>query len=140
MRINNECTRDVLKKIEEIPFGETLTVAKLQEELNKYTIEDIIFTVTFLNRERYIMVVGRPGYDDDDLFRDNKIKCLTERGFRNLDLIRDDNTWNLLKEKIPNFNEISIYTIMVIGNQIMNNKVNEALGLPNSYSTDFFRW
>ncbi len=140
MRINNECTRDVLKRIEKIPFGETLTVAKLQEELNKYTIEDIIFTVTFLNRERYIMVVGRPGYDDDDLFRDNKIKCLTERGFRNLDLIRDDNTWNLLKEKIPNFNEISIYTIMVIGNQIMNNKINEALGLPNSYSTDFFRW
>jgi hypothetical protein len=140
MRINNECTRDVLKRIEEIPFGETLTVAKLQEDLNKYTIEDIIFTVTFLNRERYIMVVGRPGYDDDDLFRDNKIKCLTERGFRNLDLIRDDNTWNLLKEKIPNFNEISIYTIMVIGNQIMNNKINEALGLPNSYSTDFFRW
>jgi len=140
MRINNECARDVLKKIEEIPFGETLTIAKLHEDIKKYSIEDVINAVTVLNRERYLMVVGRPGYDDDDLFRDNKIKCLTERGVRNLDLIRDDNTWNLLKEKLPNFNDLSIYTIMIICSQLMNKKVNESLGLSDNYLVDYYRW
>ena len=140
MRVNNECTRDVLKKIEEIPFGETITIAKIHEELNKYSIEDVINTITILNRERYIMVIGRPGYDDDDLFRDNKIKCLTERGIRNLDLIRDDKTWNLLKEKLSNFNDLSIFTIMIISSQLMNKNINELIGLPESYLVDYYRW
>ena len=48
------------------------------------------------------------------MFRDNKIKCLTEKGYKTLDLIRDDELWNNMKEKIDNFNEISIYTIIDI--------------------------
>lgn len=140
MRINNECVRDSLKKIENIPFGETLTIAKLHEELKIYSIEEVVNTITILNRERYIMVIGRPGYDDEDLFRDNKIKCLTERGIRNLDLIRDDDTWNFLKEKLPNFNDLSVFTIMIICNQMMNKKVNKVVGLEDNCIVDFYRW
>ena len=140
MRINNECVRDSLKMIEKIPFGETLTIAKLHEDLKNYSIEEIVNTITILNRERYIMVIGRPGYDDEDLFRDNKIKCLTERGIRNLDLIRNDDTWKFLKEKLPNFNELSVFTIMIICSQMMNKKVNESLGLPDNYLVDYYRW
>ena len=86
------------------------------------------------------MVIGRPGYDDEDLFRDNKIKCLTERGIRNLDLIRDDDTWNFLKEKLPNFNDLSVFTIMIICNQMMNKKVNKVVGLEDNCIVDFYRW
>ena len=140
MRTNNECIRKVLIKIEGIPYGETYTVSKLQELLPEFSIEDVIYTVTMLNRERYIMIMGKPGYDDDDVFRDNKIRCLTERGYRNLDLIRDDNVWNLIKEKLPDYNEISFYTILAIANKIYNKKHNEIFDIPNEFYMDYSRW
>lgn len=59
-------------------------------------------------------ILDKASYDDNDVFRDNKIKCLTEKGYKTLDLIRDDELWNNMKEKIDNFNEISIYTIIDI--------------------------
>ena len=140
MRINNECARDALKIIEKIPFGETLTIAKLQDELNVYSIEDVINTITILNRERFIMVIGRPGYDDDDLFRDNKIKCLTERGYRTLDMIREDRIWNLMKEKVSNFNDLSFFVIASIASKIINDEHNKLFNLDSKSTIDYSRW
>ena len=140
MRINNECARDALKIIEKIPFGETLTITKLQDELNVYSIEDVINTITILNRERFIMVIGRPGYDDDDLFRDNKIKCLTERGYRTLDMIREDRIWNLMKEKVSNFNDLSFFVIASIASKIINDEHNKLFNLDSKSTIDYSRW
>ncbi len=140
MRINNECARRVLKKIEDLPFGETITVAKLHEDLKDFAIEDVIYTVTALNREHFMIIVGKPGYDDDDVFRDNKLRGLTERGFRNLDLIRDDSVWNLIKEKIPNFDEISFFTILGIANKIVNENQSKLFNIPKEFYCDYSRW
>ena len=140
MRINNECAREALKIIEKIPFGETLTITKLQDELNVYSIEDVINTITILNRERFIMVIGRPGYDDDDLFRDNKIKCLTERGYRTLDMIREDRIWNLMKEKVSNFNDLSFFVIASIASKIINDEHNKLFNLDSKSTIDYSRW
>ena len=32
MKINNECARKILFEVEKIPYGETLTVAKLEQK------------------------------------------------------------------------------------------------------------
>ena len=140
MKYNNENVRKILMKIEETPYGEKLTVAKLQEKLPDCSIEEVIAIVTMLNRERYIIVLGKPGYDDEDVLRDNKIGCLTERGYRNLDLIKDDETWNLMKEKISNFNDLSIFMILSIANKLNNKKQNELFDLPNEFYSDCNRW
>ena len=122
MKINNDCARKVLIEVEKIPFGETLTVAKLQENISEFSIEDVLNIVTLLNKDRYLMVLDKACYDDNDLFREHKIKCLTDKGFKTLDLIRDEEIWNNLKEKIPNFNDLSIYTIFDIHKEFLNDK------------------
>ncbi len=50
MKINNDCARKILLEVEKIPNGETLTVAKLQEEISEFTIEDVLFIVTLFNK------------------------------------------------------------------------------------------
>jgi len=140
MKINNNCARKILLEVENIPCGESLTVQKLYEKIKDFTIEDVISIVTIFNREHYLNVLDKVSYDDNDVFRDHKIKGLTDRGFKSLDLIRSDEIWNLMKEKIENFDELSIFTIFNIANKINNVKYNELFNLPKEMLIDNSRW
>ena len=140
MKINNNCARQILLEVEKIPFGETLTVAKLQEKMPEFPIEDVLNIVTYFNREHYLTVPDKISYDDNDVFRDHRIKCLTEKGYKTLDLIRDDKIWNLIKEKVNKFDELSIFTIFDIANKIVNIEHNELFNLPKDLLLPNNRW
>ncbi len=140
MKINNECARKILFEVENIPYGETITVAKLQERISEFSIEDVLAIVTLFNKEHYLTVLDKVSYDDNDVLRDHKIKGLTEKGYKSLDLIRNDEDWNQIKSKINNFDEISIYTIFDIANKIMNVKHNNLFDLPNNLLVQNNRW
>ena len=133
MKINNECARKILLEVEKIPCGGSITVAQLQEKIVDYSMEEVIQAVTNFGRDNFILFYDRRGYDESDAFKENRIKCLTDRGFENLDLIRNDDLWNLMKEKIENFDELSIYTILNISKRINNVKYNEIFDLPRDY-------
>ncbi len=140
MKINNNCARKILLEIEKIPNGETLTVAKLQEKISEFPIEDVLFIITLFNKEHYLTVLDKVSYDDNDVLRDHKIKCLTEKGYKTLDLIRNEDIWNLMMEKINNFNELSIFTIFNIANKIVNVRHNELFDLPKDLLIENTRW
>lgn len=140
MKINNDCARKILFEVEKIPYGETLTVAKLQEKIADFSIEDVLTIVTLFNKEHYLTILDKASYDDNDLFRDNKVKCLTEKGYKTLDLIRSDKIWNLIKEKVNNFEELSIYSIFDIANKIINVQYNELFDLPKDLLIQNNRW
>lgn len=140
MKINNDCARKILFEVEKIPYGETLTVAKLQEKISDFSIEDVLTIVTLFNKEHYLTILDKASYDDNDLFRDNKVKCLTEKGYKSLDLIRSDKIWNLIKEKVNNFEELSIYSIFDIANKIINFQHNELFDLPKDLLIQNNRW
>ena len=140
MKINNECARKILFEVEKIPYGETLTVAKLQEKISEFSIEDVLNIIRLFNKEHYITILDKASYDDNDVLKDNKIKGLTEKGYKTLDLIRSDEVWNLIKTKLDNFDELSIYTIFDIANKIMNVKHNELFNLPKDLLVENTKW
>lgn len=140
MKINNNCARKILLEVENIPNGETLTVENLQKKIPTFTIEEVLSIVTLLNKEHYLTVLDKISYDDNDVFRDHKIKCLTEKGYKSLDLIRNDDIWDLMKEKISNFDELSIFTIFNIANKIINVRHNDLFDLPKDLLTENTRW
>lgn len=140
MKINNECARKILFEVEKIPYGETLTVAKLQEKTSEFSIEDVLNIIRLFNKEHYITILDKASYDDNDVLKDNKIKGLTEKGYKTLDLIRNDEVWNLIKTKLDNFDELSIYTIFDIANKIMNVKHNELFNLPKYLLVENTKW
>ena len=132
MKINNECARRILIEVEKIPYGESISVIKLQEKIKEFSIEEVLTIMTLFNREHYLTILDKASYDDNDVFRDNKINCLTEKGYKTLDLIRDDELWNNMKEKIDNFNEISIYSIIDIARKILDKKCERTFDLINN--------
>lgn len=140
MKINNECARRILLEVEKVPYGGTLTVAQLQEKISEFSIEDVLGIVTLFNKEHYLTVLDKASYDDNDVLRDHKIKYLTEKGYKTLDLIRNDEVWNLIKTRIENFDEISIYTVFDIADKIMNVEHNSLFNLPKDLLIKDTRW
>lgn len=140
MKINNDCARKILIEVEKIPYGETISVAKLHEKISEFTIEEVLTIVTLFNREHYLTIIDKNSYDENDVLRDHKIKCLTERGYKTLDLIRDDKLWNEIKTKVDKFNEISIYTIFDIANKILSYKYNQIFNLPDNMLVSSIKW
>ena len=140
MKINNNCARKILLEVEKIPYGETLTINKLHENISEYSIEDVLNIVTLLNKERFLVILDKASYDDSDIFREHKIKHLTDKGFRSLDLIRNDEIWKMLKNNLDDFNDVSIYTIFDIANKIINAKHNKIFNIPNEFYNQNNRW
>lgn len=85
-------------------------------------------------------MINKASYDDNDVFRDHKIKGLTEFGYWSLDFIRNDEVWNLIKEQINNFDELSIYSIFDIARKFVNVRQNELLGLPKDLIIQNCKW
>lgn len=140
MKTNNDCIREILRKIELIPCGEVITVSELAEELPEFNIEEVISMITLLNREHYIIIVDKYGYNDSDIFRENKIKGLTERGYRNLDVIREDRVWNLMKEKLDNFENLSFFMIAALASKIVNDEHNKIFNIESKSFVEYSRW
>lgn len=140
MKINNECARRILIEVEKIPYGETLAVWKLQEAMPEFAIEEVLSIVTIFNREHYLTVLDKASYDDNDVFRDHKIKCLTEKGYRTLDLIRDDALWKEINTKLENSKDLSIYTLFDIAGRINIAKQNKIFALPETLINNTYRW
>lgn len=112
----------------------------MQEKAPEFSIEDVLGIVTLFNKEHYLTVLDKVSYDDNDVLRDHKIKGLTEKGYKTLDLIRNDEIWNLIKTKIDNYDELSIFTIFDIANKIINVKHNILFNLPNDLLIQNNRW
>ena len=140
MKTNNDCIREILKVIETIPSGDSMMVSKIAEVLPEYDIETIVAMVSLLNRERFVIIVDKMSYNDSDVFRENRIKYLTERGYRALDIIREDRIWNLMKEKLTNFNDLSIFMILTIASKIINDEHNKLFNLDINSFIDYSRW
>ena len=140
MKLNNECARKVLLEVEKLDYGETIPVAKLQEKIPEFTIEEVLNIVTHLNRDNYLNMVDKMRFDDNDVLRDHKIKSLTEKGYKSLDLIRNDDLWEQIKTKVDNFDELSFYTIFDIANKIINVKYNELFDLPKELFIENNKW
>ena len=118
MKINNDCARKILFEVEKIPYSETLTIIEFYKRISEFSIEDVLNIVTNFNKEHYLVVVDNVSYDVNYFLSENKIKCLTESRYKTLDLIKNDEVWNIIKEKIDNFDETSIYTLFDIDNKI----------------------
>ena len=140
MKLNSRCARAVLLETENIPFGETITVAKLHENISEYSIEDVLHIVTLFNREHYLSVIDKASYDDNEVFRDHKVKGLTERGHRVLDMVRDEELWNEIMDKLPNSEELSFYTILDIATRINCVRQNELFDLPEELPLQQIKW
>ena len=132
MRINSECARKVLIEVEKIEYGESISVSELQKTLG-YPMNEVLNVIFQFSSEDYINMLDRRSYDNGPIYDSSRITSLTRKGYYVLDDIRSDKTWNMVKEKLSNFDEISFFTLVNIIGKINDYNYNKIFDIPNDF-------
>ncbi len=139
MIANSKCCRDILLEIEKIPYNEYMTVGDMQKKLN-YPLEDFLEAITCLQRDRCVLFADKQQYDDGEIFKDNKLKSLSYKGIKYLDVIRDEDVWNEIFTKLPNAEKLSFFAIISIATRIDIARTNRLFDIPENLVDDVYRW
>lgn len=113
--------------------------------------EEEVLMLDKMHKERIklsdsILVVNVNGYIGDSTKSEIEFaKSLNKKIIYYTDLIRwcydkSDKIWNLVKEKVNNLEELSIYSIFDIANKIINVQHNELFDLPKDLLIQNNRW
>ena len=93
MKLNLDCVKDVMKFLEDNLTGNnTFVPNQIYESLEKYSYEDIEYTVKSLLNERWIDGIVQ---EIGDLYI---VKAITPDGHNYLNVIKDEPTYKIIKK------------------------------------------
>ena len=122
MRLNIDCIRDILLTVENLSFGERLTLDQLQELLPAYTKEELWYTSIKLDEGGYLDIISvselrapMPGI--------KSINDLTFKGHEFLNNIRNDSNWDKVKEVAKKAGSSSLNALGQIAASVISNAI-----------------
>ena len=121
MRVNNNCLRDTLRYIEGLGFDEKISIEDMQDELDKYSLGEVMNCCYMLRQDKYIRIFDEHKLESYELFRNNEIIGLTIKGIELLDPIRNDIKWQQINEKYNINNDLSIFTLSSLAHKELKN-------------------
>jgi len=121
MRVNNNCLRDTLRYIEGLGFDEKISIEDMQDELDKYSLGEVMNCCYMLRQDKYIRIFDEHKLESYELFRNNEIIGLTIKGIELLDPIRNDIKWQQINEKYNINNDLSIFTLNSLAHKELKN-------------------
>lgn len=140
MRLNYDCVRDVLLKLEELltikydenlnSFNRSMTdIHQLYDNLSgaKYTIEDVLYTIKILDEAGFIL--ASMDYGDGHIV-DCIIVDITYEGTEFINKIRPKDVWSKLKSGFAKVGAFSLPVISDVANSLLTSLVKSYLGLP----------
>lgn len=139
MRLNYDCVRDVLLKLEElltIEYDEDSESFELQftdiEQLynslsEDYKIEDVLYTVKNLDEAGFISASFNYG---DGCITDCIISDITYEGNEFIDQIRPKDIWSKIKSGFVKVGAVSLPIISDVASSLASSFISAKLGLP----------
>ncbi len=122
MVLKHDCVRDTMLYLEEnLTIDNIITTSAIK--INKYDIDDIIYTIEMLNDAGYISA-KYCGYDDKPIY---SISSLTWDGHQFLDNIRDNEVWKKTKTIASKFSSTSLNLISNIAAQVISNLISNSI-------------
>ena len=121
MRLNPDCMRDVLLVAEEnLPLNGSLPMSDLLPLLPGYSKDEITYTCLKLNEANLLNIFKTP-YPGGTFVND--IREITYNGHQFLESIRNQSTWETVKQKLSLLGSSSVPVIMSVASQLMIEKI-----------------
>lgn len=125
MRLNPDCMRDVLLVAEEnLPLNGSLPMSDLLPLLPGYSEDEITYTCLKLNEANLLNIFKTP-YPGGTFVND--IREITYNGHQFLENIRNQSTWETVKQKLSLLGSSSVPVIMSVASQVILNKISSSL-------------
>ena len=125
MRLNPDCMRDVLLVAEDhIPLNGSLSMGNLLSLLPSYSKDELTYTCLKLNEGNLLNILKM---DSDNGTSVANISDITYEGHQFLENIRNQSTWETVKQKLSLLGSSSVPVIMSVASQLMIEKIKSSL-------------
>lgn len=125
MRLNPDCMRDILLVVEEnLQLNGSLPMSDLLPLLPGYSKDEITYTCLKLN-EANLLNIFKVDYPGGAFVND--ICEITYNGHQFLENIRNQSTWETVKQKLSLLGSSSVPVIMSVASQVILNKISSSL-------------
>lgn len=125
MRLNPDCMRDVLLVAEEhVPLNGSLSMGNLLSLLPSYSKDELTYTCLKLNEGNLLNILKM---DSDNGTSVANISDITYEGHQFLENIRNQSTWETVKQKLSLLGSSSVPVIMSVASQLMIEKIKSSL-------------
>ena len=121
MRLNPDCMRDVLLVAEDhVPLNGSLSMGSLLSLLPSYSKDELTYTCLKLNEGNLLNILKM---DSDNGTSVANISDITYEGHQFLENIRNQSTWETVKQKLSLLGSSSVPVIMSVASQLMIEKI-----------------
>lgn len=121
MRLSPDCMRDVLLVAEDhVPLNGSLSMGNLLSLLPSYSKDELTYTCLKLNEGNLLNILKM---DSDNGTSVANISDITYEGHQFLENIRNQSTWETVKQKLSLLGSSSVPVIMSVASQLMIEKI-----------------
>lgn len=121
MRLNPDCMRDVLLVAEDhVLLNGSLSMGNLLSLLPGYSKDELTYTCLKLNEGNLLNILK---LDSDNGTSVANISDITYEGHQFLENIRNQSTWEIVKQKLSLLGSSSVPVIMSVASQLMIEKI-----------------
>lgn len=125
MRLNPDCMRDVLLIAEDqVPVNGSLSMGNLLSLLPNYSKDELTYTCLKLNEGNLLKICKM---NSDNVTSVANISDITYEGHQFLENIRNQSTWETVKQKLSLLGSSSVPVIMSVASQVILNKISSSL-------------
>lgn len=125
MRLNPDCMRDVLLVAEDhVPLNGSLSMGNLLSLLPSYSKDELTYTCLKLNEGNLLNVLKM---NSDNATSIANISDITYEGHQFLENIRNQSTWETVKQKLSLLGSSSVPVIVSVASQLMIEKIKSSL-------------
>lgn len=125
MRLNPDCMRDVLLVAEDhVPLNSSLSMGNLLSLLPSYSKDELTYTCLKLNEGNLLNVLKM---NSDNATSVANISDITYEGHQFLENIRNQSTWETVKQKLSLLGSSSVPVIVSVASQLMIEKIKSSL-------------
>lgn len=120
MQLNLDCMREILLEVEKLGLNERLPLKKLHEQLNHYSLDEIIYNTAKLNEADFIKVVSKKYAANSTIV---SIIDITYEGHQFLASIRNKSVWEDIKASALAIGSFSIPIIQQIAASYFSSRI-----------------
>lgn len=125
MRLNPDCMRDILLVAEDqVPLNSSLSMGSLLSSLPNYSKDELTYTCLKLNEGNLLNISKM---NSDNAISVACISDITYEGHQFLENIRNQSTWETVKQKLSLLGSSSVPVIMSVASQVILNKISSSL-------------
>lgn len=126
MKLNPDCMRDILLRMEDASYLEELSPGTIYNALPNYTRDDIDYSIIKLKEAGFIDAIIKE-YDSGIIIL--RLDDITYNGHQFLADVRSDNVWHSVKEVSKKVGSNSLNAISQIATGVISAIIKSQLGL-----------